>query len=177
MDLCPKGADDVQLGIRINLETAYTEISPVDEVSNLLKKSIPEIQSGEIEIIKIARRVGRLVKIAIMSKKYPNLYKKCIGSGGKILKKISSDLDNERVDFIFWNSRNFEDCVCESLRPLRKQDILNVQIDSEKKKAYVKVKNGDPVAHAIGKDGDNVRLASEICDIDIEILFDKTPSK
>jgi len=157
------------LSIHINVITKEGHFTPEAEVEELLRYRIPDIDEGNIEIVKIARRVGRASKIAVRSDKDINLRHICIGPAGALVKAISRDLGGEHIAFVFWDEEDLEKCLREALYPLRERDIIKVDIDHEKRIMQVKVKEGDAIARAIGKEGDNVRLAETIVDMKIEL--------
>lgn len=157
------------LSIHIDLTTRDELIAPEDELEDVLRYRIPDIDEGNVEIVKLARRVGRVSKIAVRTDKDLNLRRICIGPGGSMVRAISRDLGREHVSFIFWDEDDLKRCLCEALYPLRKRDIIDVVIDHESKLARVKVKKGRAIARAIGKEGDNVRLAENIIGMKIEL--------
>jgi transcription antitermination factor NusA-like protein len=157
------------LSMNIELETNKGPISPEEIVRAVLAYRIPEIESGKISIVRISRRVGRLCKVAIQSQQVNNLYRVCIGTGGNIVKAISADLNNEQVTFVFWNQKEIERCIIEALYPLRREQVKSVDVDKKNNKAVVIVNSSEDCRLAIGKDGDNVRLAQEICELRIDI--------
>ncbi len=158
------------LNIHIDLETRESETSPEEELEAVLRKRIPEINNGSINIIKIARRRGRASKVAVKSNTITNVLQACIGHNGVIARLISDDLGWERVSFIDWNESNLEECLCETLYPLQKSDIIRVNIDKGKKYSEVYIKKGGAIAQAIGREGDNVRLAEEIMGLTIRLF-------
>ena len=159
------------LNTHINIETRETPLSPEDELIQALFQHIPEVYQGRIEIVKVARRVGKAAKIAIRSPDIRDPRKVCIGPGGNISHLISNDLGGEQLTFVIWDPQNPEGVLRQALFPLRESEIVSLSIDKNQRTAVVTVKKGGPIAIAIGKQGDNVRLAERICDLcRIEIL-------
>lgn len=157
------------LGMNIKLETREAPIPSDQELQDVLTYVIPEIAEGKIEIVRTARRVGRAAKVAVRSAEVPNLRKVCVGPGGKMARAISDHLGGEQVTFVVWDPEKLEGCIYQALYPLRYKDVISVSVDAEKGQAVVTVRSGRARAMAVGRDGDNVRLAEEICQIQIEI--------
>jgi transcription antitermination factor NusA-like protein len=157
------------LGIHIDLETREAPIPPQEEVAAVLAYRIPEIERNEISVVGIARRVGRACKIAVTSPTGASLHRACIGPGGATVSAISKDLGNEQVSFVFWDPSRMERCIVDALFPLRRQEVTSTHYDSVARHAIVTVRGSSSSRKAIGRDGDNVRLAEEICGVRIEI--------
>jgi transcription antitermination factor NusA-like protein len=153
------------LNMHIELETKEAPLSPEEELIQELSQRIPEIFQGRIEIVKVARRVGKAAKIAIRSREIKDPKKVCIGSGGNISHLISNDLGGEQLTFVIWDPLNLEGMLRQALFPLRENEIVSISIDQNQRTAVVIVKKGGPIAIAIGKQGDNVKLAERICDL------------
>jgi transcription antitermination factor NusA-like protein len=156
------------LSLRIQVETRQRDISPEEELLGVLRYRIPEIEEGKIEVVKVARRVGRVSKVAVRGDPGLNVRRACIGPDASVVRAISHDLGGEHIAFIVWDSNDVERCLCEALYPLRDRNIIDISIDKEERKAFVTVK-AEAVALAIGKDGDNVRLAEDICELQVRI--------
>lgn len=141
-------------------------------VKRLFELTIPEIADGSIEIMGISRDPGSRTKIGVLSLK-PNLDPKgaCVGQGGLRIKSINEDLNNEKIDIFTWKD-NPVDLIAEALLPARS---LSVIADEKTKKALVIVRD-DQYSLAIGKSGQNARLAAYATDwrIDIKKLSDAT---
>lgn len=142
-------------------------------VKRLFELSIPEISDGSIEIMGIAREAGSRTKIGVLSVK-PNLDPKgaCVGQGGLRIKAINDALNNEKIDIFTWKD-NPVDLIAEALLPARS---LSVIINDEKNKQALVIVRDDQYSLAIGKSGQNVRLAAYSIDwrIDIKRLSDAT---
>ena len=141
-------------------------------VKRLFELTIPEIADGSIEIMGIARDPGSRTKVGVQSLK-PNLDPKgaCVGQGGLRIKSINEDLNNEKIDIFTWKD-NPVDLIAEALLPARS---LSVIVDEKTKKATVVVRD-DQYSLAIGKNGQNARLAAYATDwrIDIKKISDAT---
>ena len=131
----------------------------------LLEVEIPELYDKLIEVRAVARRAGYKSKI-IVSSNDPNVdpVGTCIGVGGSRIKPILKEVGGEKIDVISWvNSK--EDLVKNALRPAVVNQVEI--IDQASVKAWV---SEDQRAFAIGKMGQNISLASELLDINIELV-------
>ena len=135
----------------------------------LLELEVPEIQEGTVEIRGIVREAGARAKVAV-STLDPNVdpVGACVGNKGARIKSISSELHDERIDIIIWSNDPLQ-FVRNSLSPAK---IVKVEpvLESEKSvKVYVRP---DQLSLAIGKAGQNVRLAARLTGwkIDIKVL-------
>lgn len=122
----------------------------------LFRREIPEIANGIVEIKKIARDPGRRTKIAVYSKD-PNVdpIGACVGMKGTRIQAIVKELKTEKIDVVPWSS-DPERYVMNSLVPSRPVKVL---LDHSKKRAIVVVPD-DQFSLAVGKNGQNTRLAS-----------------
>lgn len=141
-------------------------------VKRLFEMTIPEIADGSIEIMGISRDPGSRTKIGVLSLK-PNLDPKgaCVGQGGLRIKSINEALNNEKIDIFTWKNDPV-DLIAEALLPAKS---LSVVADEKTKKALVIVRD-DQYSLAIGRSGQNARLAAYAIDwkIDIKKLSDAT---
>lgn len=141
-------------------------------VKRLFEITIPEIANGSIEIMGISRDPGSRTKIGVLALK-PNLDPKgaCVGQGGLRIRSINEALNNEKIDIFTWKNDPV-DLIAEALLPARS---LSVTADEKTKKALVIVRD-DQYSLAIGKSGQNARLAAYATDwkIDIKKLSDAT---
>ncbi|MBM17514.1 MAG: transcription termination factor NusA [Epsilonproteobacteria bacterium] len=134
-------------------------------LKSLLELEIPEVYDNLIEIKAVARRAGYKSKV-IVAQNDPNIdpVGTCIGVGGSRIKPILKELGGEKIDVFSWsNSR--DELVALALRPA---EVNKVEIVDEKKaRAWV---SEDQRALAIGKMGQNIGLASELLDTEIELV-------
>lgn len=124
-------------------------------VTKLFELNIPEISDGSIEIMGVAREAGSRTKIGVLAVK-PNLDPKgaCVGQGGLRIKAINEELNQEKIDIFTWKNDPV-DLISEALLPARS---LSVVVNEKNKQALVIVKD-EQYSLAIGKNGQNVRLA------------------
>lgn len=134
----------------------YLTRSNREIVKRLFELTIPEIADGSIEVMGIARDPGSRTKIGVLSLKN-NLDPKgaCVGQGGLRIKKVNEILNGEKIDIFTWKD-NPVDLIAEALLPAR---ALSVIADEKTKQATVIVKD-DQYSLAIGKNGQNARLAA-----------------
>ncbi|MDO5452074.1 MAG: transcription termination factor NusA [Candidatus Saccharibacteria bacterium] len=142
-------------------------------VEYLFRQEVPELENGTVEIRGIAREAGRRTKIAVMST-VPGVdpVGTFVGSRGVRVQAVMNEIgDKEKIDVITW-SDNASEYIREALSPA---EVMEVKIDG--KKATVLVSE-EMQSIAIGKQGQNVRLASKLTGYDIDIeLVKATPKK
>ncbi|MCR5700260.1 MAG: transcription termination factor NusA [Candidatus Saccharibacteria bacterium] len=142
-------------------------------VEYLFRQEVPELENGTVEIKGIAREAGRRTKIAVMST-VPGVdpVGTFVGSRGVRVQAVMNEIgDREKIDVITW-SDNISEYIREALSPA---EIMEVKIDGKKAKVMV---SEEMQSIAIGKQGQNVRLASKLTGYDIDIeLVKATPKK
>jgi len=132
----------------------------------LFQIEVPEIAEGIIEIKAAARDPGLRAKIAVKSKDARiDPVGACVGMRGARVQAVSSDLDDERVDIVLWDD-NPAQLVINAMAPAEVESIV-VDEDTHSMDVAVTVDN---LAQAIGKGGQNVRLASELTGWAINVL-------
>lgn len=132
----------------------------------LFEIEIPEIYDGIIEIKRIAREPGDRAKVAVLSHDDRiDAVGACVGMKGVRIHAIVRELNNENIDVINYSEDTVQ-FITKSLSPAK---LMNIQIDKESKKAVVLV-GADQVSLAIGKNGQNVRLASKLTGYDIQLV-------
>ncbi len=136
-------------------------------VIRLMEDNIPEIKSGIIEIKGIARDPGDRSKIALYSNDPKvDAIGSCVGESGIRIQEIVRILGGEKVDLYKW-SENPEELITNSLQPANVTKVLSVD---PKAKSSVVVVPDDHLSLAIGKSGQNVRLAVQSCGWKIDIM-------
>lgn len=136
----------------------------------ILKKifylEIPEVSNGLIEIKSVAREAGSRSKIAVVANsENVDPIGSCVGQRGARIQTIISELGGEKVDIIEY-SADINKYVSNALSPAK---IIDVKLDEANKKAEVMVA-GDQLSLAIGKGGQNVRLAARLTGWKIDIV-------
>lgn len=142
-------------------------------VECLFRQEVPELENGSVEIRGIAREAGRRTKIAVMST-VPGVdpVGTFVGGRGIRVQAVMNEIgDREKIDIITW-SDNASEYIREALSPA---EIIKVEVNGKKAKVFV---SEDQQSIAIGKQGQNVRLASKLTGFDIDIEVQKaTPKK
>jgi len=134
----------------------------------LLELEVPEIYNGTVEIKAIAREAGARSKIAVAARQ-PGVdpVGACVGMRGVRIKSIVNELGGEKIDVIEWDPSTAT-FIAKALSPAR---VLSVQLDEDadgRRSASVVVPD-DQLSLAIGRAGQNARLAAKLCDYRIDI--------
>lgn len=134
-------------------------------VRKMFELEVPEISEGIVEIKSIYREAGDRTKIAVFSKDEKiDPIGACVGMRGQRVKNIVKDLHGERVDIVRWHT-DIKEYVKAALSPA---EVATINVDEKKKKLEVIV-NDDQLSLAIGKHGQNVRIASKLVGWDIDV--------
>lgn len=135
-------------------------------VMKLMELEIPEIKSGLVEVKTIAREAGVRSKIAVSSND-PKIdpIGSCVGQKGVRVQNVMDELNGERLDIIHW-SNDIEQYIRTALAPAK---VAALDLNKEEKRAKIYV-NPDQRPLAIGKNGQNVRLASRLTGYELDIL-------
>lgn len=137
-----------------------------DFVRRLFELEVPELADRTIEIREIAREPGFRSKIAVASlSQRVDAVGACVGVRGSRIKNIIEELNGEKVDIIRWDDSD-ETLIKNALKPA---EVESVTLDPENRRAQVVVAR-DQLSLAIGKGGQNVRLASRLTDWDIDVM-------
>ena len=143
-------------------------------IEYLFRQEVPELETGAVEIMGIAREAGRRTKIAVRSNMAgADPVGTFVGGRGVRVQAVINEIgDRERIDVINW-SDNPSEYIREALSPA---EVARVEIDGKKATVYVKE---DQQSIAIGRQGQNVRLASKLTgyDLDVELLKKTAPRK
>lgn len=132
----------------------------------LFKLEVPEMQEGVLEIKAVAREPGVRAKIAVKTKDARvDAVGACVGMRGGRVQAVSSELNGERVDIILWDDSPAK-LVISAMAPA---DILSVIIDEDAKVMDVVV-DEESLSQAIGRGGQNVRLASQLVDWSLNVV-------
>ncbi|RXM58644.1 transcription termination factor NusA [Clostridium tetani] len=134
-------------------------------VKRLFELEVPEIYNGIVEIKSISREAGSRTKIAVHSNdENVDSMGACVGPKGTRVQNIVNELKNEKIDIIKW-SKLPDEFISNALSPAR---VLKVDVDEESKSAKVLVEDNQ-LSLAIGKEGQNVRLAAKLTGWKIDI--------
>ncbi len=141
-------------------------------MSELFKMEVPEIYDGIIEIKAVARDPGSRAKIAVIS--YDggiDPVGACVGMRGSRVQAVVNELQGEKIDIIPWN----EDQPTFLVNALQPAEVSKVVLDEEAGKIEVVVPD-EQLSLAIGRRGQNVRLASQLTNLDIDIITEQEDS-
>jgi len=134
-------------------------------VEQLLRLEVPEIDEGILIIRKIAREAGRRSKVAVESlDRNVDPVGTCVGAGGARVRVVTRELSGEKIDLVRW-SEDITQLLKNGLEPA---SVISVEFDEEARSAKVLVPD-DELSLAIGKGGQNVRLAAKLIEYDIEV--------
>ncbi len=131
----------------------------------LMRQEIPEVADGTVELKAVAREAGQRSKVAVTSSN-PNVdpIGACIGHRGSRIQSVTGELQRERVDIILWDS-NPREFIRNALSPAK---VGTIEINMDEQEAKVLVSN-DQLSLAIGKGGQNVRLAAKLTGYKIDL--------
>jgi N utilization substance protein A len=159
------------LEVRNELKGAQIVVSRShpDLVRRLLELEVPELTDGTVEIVSIAREPGHRTKIAVISHD-PNVDPKgaCVGARGSRVRQVVNELRGEKVDVVQWRE-DVGQFIAEALGPAK---VKEVHIDPETKTADVVVSEHQ-LSLAIGKEGQNARLAARLSGYKVDIRSDQ----
>lgn len=145
-------------------------------IEGLFKREVPEVAQGSVVIKAIAREPGNRTKVAVFSNQSGvDPVGSCVGQKGVRVQAVIEELGGlEKIDIIQWqeNPKNY---IAQALSPAKN---VNVKIDEKNKTAYANVVK-EELSLAIGKEGQNARLASKLTGyrIEIEGKEEETPSE
>ena len=162
-----KGIERSERGAGLLLSRGCAEF-----IEYLFRQEVPEIENGTVEIRAIAREAGRRTKIAVMST-VPGVdpVGTFVGGRGVRVQAVMNEIgEREKIDIITW-SDNASEYIREALSPA---EVTKVEINGKHAKIFV---TEDQQSIAIGRQGQNVRLASKLTGYDLDIELAKTPEK
>ncbi len=142
-------------------------------MAELFKMEVPEIYDGIIEIKAVARDPGSRAKIAVVS--YDGSIDPvgaCVGMRGSRVQAVVNELQGEKIDIIPWN----EDVPTFLVNALQPAEVSKVVLDEDAERIEVVVPD-EQLSLAIGRRGQNVRLASQLTALDIDILTEEEESQ
>ena len=142
-------------------------------LAKLFFQEVPEIYEGTIEIKSVARDPGSRAKICVYSQDSSiDPVGACVGMRGSRVQTIVNELHGEKIDIIKW-TEDLPTLISESLSPAEIQRVL---IDQDNKRIDI-ILSEENLSKAIGRRGQNVRLASKLTNFEIDILTDKEDSE
>ena len=142
-------------------------------MAELFKMEVPEIYDGIIEIKAVARDPGSRAKIGVIS--YDNSIDPvgaCVGMRGSRVQAVVNELKGEKIDIIPWN----DDAPTFLVNALQPAEVAKVVLDEDAERIEVVVPD-DQLSLAIGRRGQNVRLASQLTGFDIDIMTEAEESE
>lgn len=142
-------------------------------MAELFKMEVPEIYDGIIEIKAVARDPGSRAKIGVIS--YDGSIDPvgaCVGMRGSRVQAVVNELQGEKIDIIPWN----EDMPTFLVNALQPAEVSKVVLDEDAERIEVVVPD-DQLSLAIGRRGQNVRLASQLTGLDIDIMTEEEESQ
>lgn len=143
----------------------YVSRTHPELIKRLFEREVPEIYDGIVEIKSVAREAGSRTKIAVCSNEWDvDAVGACVGQNGNRVNVIVSELQGEKIDIVIWNEdpRKF---IAAALSPSK---VIHVSVDEETKSARVIVPDYQ-LSLAIGKEGQNARLAAKLTGFRIDI--------
>ena len=147
-------------GINLRLSRTHPKF-----LEKLFALEAPEVTNGVVEIKSIAREAGSRSKIAVFSNdEHIDPVGSCVGQKGTRVNTITSELSNEKIDIIPW-STDPKEYVSNAISPAK---VLTIEVDEKEHKAVIEVAE-DQLSLAIGKGGQNVRLAAKLTGWRIDI--------
>lgn len=178
--------DNYSIGARLKVMILKTELTPrgprivvsrahPEIINKIFSLEVPEIANGIVEIKAIARDPGFRTKIAVSSNQ-ENIdpVGSCVGQKGSRVQTIIGELGGEKIDIIEWN-KDIPTFIKNALSPAK---VINIELNKEEQTAIVKVEE-DQLSLAIGREGQNVKLAAKLTGWKIDIegaegFFDKS---
>ncbi|MGB1153207.1 MAG: transcription termination factor NusA [Paracoccaceae bacterium] len=141
-------------------------------MAELFKMEVPEIYEGVIEIKSVARDPGSRAKIAVITNDHSiDPVGACVGMRGSRVQAVVNELQGEKIDIIPWN----EDQPTFLVNALQPAEVSKVVLDEEAERIEVVVPE-EQLSLAIGRRGQNVRLASQLTGLDIDIMTEAEES-
>ncbi|MCE9629007.1 MAG: transcription termination factor NusA [Candidatus Vogelbacteria bacterium] len=160
--------EDTPRGIALKLSRSHPKF-----VEKLFAVEAPEIANGTVEVKAIAREAGSRTKIAVISHDQNiDAVGSCVGQKGSRVNTVITELGGEKIDIIEWSDRT-ETFIGSALSPAK---INEVKIDEENRSATISV-DPDQFSLAVGKGGQNVRLAAKLTGWRIDIVTPEGSNK
>jgi len=152
--------EETPRGVNLKLSRTHPEL-----IEGLFAMEAPEIAGGVVEIKSIAREAGSRSKIAVFSNdEHVDPVGSCVGQKGVRVTTVMSELNGEKIDIIPW-SPDPETYIASAISPA---NVLKIEVNEQEHKAIIEV-GSDQLSLAIGKGGQNVRLAAKLTGWRIDI--------
>lgn len=161
--------------VRSEIKGPQIFLSRVDDnmLAKLFELEVPEIYDGIIEIQSIARDPGSKAKVAVFAADSSvDPIGSCVGIRGSRVRAITNELNGEKIDIVLWN-QNIAQFVMNAMSPV---EISKIVIDEDRGRVEIVVP-AEQLSIAIGKRGQNVRLASKLTGWHIDVMTDEQESK
>ena len=156
-----KGVEEVTRGPQLTVSRSTPEL-----LIALFKLEVPEVGDGLIEILGAARDPGSRAKIAVRTRDQRlDPVGACVGMRGSRVQAVSNELAGERVDIILWDE-NEAQFVINAMSPA---EVVAIVVDEDNHSMDVSVRD-DSLSQAIGRGGQNVRLASELTGWSLNVM-------
>ena len=153
-------------------QLALTRTSPLVLIE-LFKIEVPEISDGIIEILGCARDPGSRAKIAVKTNDGRiDPVGACVGMRGSRVQAVSNELGNERIDIVPWDD-NVAQLAINAMSPA---EVVSIVVDEETRSMDIAVSE-ENLAQAIGRGGQNVKLASELTGWELNIMTEEDAAK
>ncbi len=152
--------EETPRGINLRLSRSHPKF-----IEKLFETEVPEISSEVVEIKAVAREAGSRSKVAVASS-VPNIdpVGSCVGQKGSRVSAVINELGGEKIDIIEW-SENPQEFIANALSPAK---VNELKLDEENKEARIEV-DADQFSLAVGKGGQNARLAAKLTGWKIDI--------
>lgn len=152
--------EETPRGVNLKLSRTHPQL-----IEGLFAMEAPEIASGVVEIKSIAREAGSRSKIAVLSNdEHVDPVGSCVGQKGIRVTTVMGELNGEKIDIIPWSS-DPETYISSAISPA---NVIRIDVNENEHKAILEVSN-DQLSLAIGKGGQNVRLAAKLTGWRIDI--------
>lgn len=154
------GVEETPRGPRVVVSRTHPEL-----VAQLFEQEVPEIQTGAVEVRAVSREAGSRTKMAVIATQ-PGIdpVGSCVGGRGARVQAVLAELGTEKIDIVPFD----EDTTTFIINALSPAKVENVELFADKQKALVSVPE-DQLSLAIGRAGQNVRLASRLTGWSIDI--------
>ncbi|MFH1749292.1 MAG: transcription termination factor NusA [bacterium] len=168
MKVYVKSVEETTRGPQVILSRADKEL-----IRKLFEIEVPEITSGSVEIKDLAREPGRRTKVSVIAtQEGVDPVGSCIGQRGTRVQTILAEICEEKIDIVLWDEKD-ETYIINALSPAKVKSVKLMKNKETKEGGYKGkaevIVESDQLSLAIGKDGQNVRLASKLCNWDIDV--------